>query len=217
MGCIRPQSPVSLRSGGLRCVKMPMVHEGFWGQVRGQRAESNTLRAWLLPSVQVPWEDGQPLCGEGSAVHSQLLPPPPAAGVLPSNRATLHLPSGIMSSPLRGWHKSAFLLLLTGLSFQFPIVLANGLTTRLPVTFPPLPAALEESLDPSDLQGRACGGRNATGSSRTCVTLWPSVQPSAQPPVSQHCMGRPPLFGDMAHPLVFLSPTPIKHMAVPWL
>lgn len=121
MGCIRPQSPVSLRSGGLRCVKMPMVHEGFWGQVRGQRAESNTLRAWLLPSVQVPWEDGQPLCGEGSAVHSQLLPPPPAAGVLPSNRAILHLPSGIMSSPLRGWHKSAFLLLLTGLSFSFPL------------------------------------------------------------------------------------------------
>lgn len=174
------------------------------------------LRVQLLSSVPVLWEEGQPLCWEGSRVRtvSSCLPHQ-QPGVLPSNQATLHLPSGIMSSPLRCWHRPAFLLRLTGLSFQLPIVLADGLPTCLPVTFPPLLAALEDSLNLPDLQGWTCGGRNAARSSGTCVTLWPSGQPAARPRCHNIVRGARP--SSVPWPIfrVSLSPTPIKHMAVP--
>lgn len=162
MGGIPPQAPPFLCSGSLRCVKMPTVCGGFWGQGEGQGAETNPRSVRLPPSAPVLGRKGGHCAGRGPE-HGQLLPPPPAAGS--SAQQPGHPPSAVCSNELtlRCWHKPAFPLPLAGLSFQGPIVMLNGLTTCLPVTFPPLLAALEDSLNPSDLQGRACGGRNGPG------------------------------------------------------
>lgn len=128
---------------------MPTIHRGSWGQVRG---------CWGHGSLSGGSSGGRAAAVQGGVLGAcdQLPPPLPAAGTLPSNPATLHLLSGIMSSPLRCWHKPAFLLLVTGLSFQFPIVSANGLTRRLPVTFPPPLAALKEGPVPQTSRLGVC-------------------------------------------------------------
>lgn len=157
--------------------------------------------------------------------HCQLLParPPPhlaRPGVLPSNRATLHLPSGIMSSPRCCWHKPTFILLFTGYPFSFPLFFANGLTRRLPVTFPPLLAAgLEEGLNLSNLKSRR-GGRHAAlvlwvappglhgsrGSGLKCRNiLWGAFPFHWRPGWVATCPGF----------CVFSNPISIKHVVVP--
>lgn len=197
-------------SGGLRCLKMPTIHRGSWGQVRG---------CWGHGSLSGGSSGGKAAAVQGGVLGAcgQLPPPLPAAGTLPSNPATLHLLSGIMSSPLRCWHKPAFLLLVTGLSFQFPIVSANGLTRRLPVTFPPPLAALEEGRSPADLKaGRVLAGmwpRGARGHASPS-----GLQGGHQPGLQCHNIvwGALPSSATRLIICVFLSPTPIKHMAIPW-
>ena len=86
--------------------------------------ETNMMRIQLSPSLLVLWEEGQRYDGRGpgrplSAPASSALQP----GVLPCDQATLHLLSGIMSSPRCCWHKPTFILLFTRLPFQLPIVL----------------------------------------------------------------------------------------------
>ena len=101
------------------------------------------------------WEEGQRCDGRGPRRPLSAPASPAQPGVLPSNQATLHLPSGITSSPRCCWHKPTFILLFTGYPFSFPLFFANGLTRRLPVTFPPLLAAgLEEGLNLSNLKSR---------------------------------------------------------------
>lgn len=105
------------------------------------------------------------------SAHCQFLPPPPSParqpGVLPSNQATLHLLSGIMSTPPPPSTPTLLLLAQANFPFSldypfsFPLFSTNGLTMCLPVTSPPLLASREESLNLSSLKGWVCGGRNA--------------------------------------------------------
>lgn len=148
------------------------------------------------------------------------LPPPPrlAGSSAEKQQATLHLPSGIMSSPRCCWHKPTFILLFTGYPFSFPLSFANGLTRRLPVAFLPLLAAgLEEGLNLSNLKSRR-GGRHAAlvlgCSSWTSwqSRVWPRVEIFGAPSLST---------GDLAGiatcPVlcVFSNPISIKHVVVP--
>lgn len=99
--------------------------------------------------------------GRGLRCPASLLPTPARQpGVLPSNQATLHLLSGIMSTPLNWLLLAQANFYSLDYPFSFPLFSANGLTMCLPVTSPPLLASREESLNLSSLKGWACAGRN---------------------------------------------------------
>lgn len=130
--------------------------------------------------------------GRGPRCPASLLPTPARQpGVLPRNQATLHLLSGVMSTPFNWLLLAQANFYSLDYPFSFPLFSANGLTMCLPVTSPPLLASREESLNRSSLKGWACAGRNVGWCLGHGLPLLAST--AAWPQMLQYFMGVPPL------------------------